>query len=185
MKFVKLSCIALAMLVVACTHAPQRYGVSAENNSALRALNAKNISVGNFQNTSNIENNCRGIYGALALPDKLSFEGYLQKALQDELKVAGAYGNTEKSIVLTGNIEKLSFSTLTSITGGGSWDIGLRVKSSNGKEVYVTEHYEYDSSVQAWIACSEAASAYQPAIQNVLGKLFNSKEFKEMLVTVK
>jgi hypothetical protein len=182
MKINKLYFVAAVVFMAGCTHAPQRYGISAENNNALKALNAKNVNVGSFVNTSNIENNCRGIYGALALPDKLSFEGYLQKALQDELKVAGAYGNTEKSVTLTGNIEKLAFSTLTSITGGGSWDIGLRVKSSNGKEVYVTEHYEYDGSMQAWIACGEAASAYQPAVQNVLGKLFNSKEFKEMLV---
>lgn len=176
--------VAILLLGVACTHAPQRYGVSVTNNKALKDLGAKNINVGEFANTSNIENNCRGIYGELSLPDHLTFEGYIKKALVDELSVAGAYGNGANSVTLTANIEKLSFSTLTRITGGGSWDIGLRVKSSNGRELYVTEHYEYDASIQVWIACSQAANAYQPAVQNILGKLFNSKEFKD-LVTAK
>lgn len=177
--------LASVLVLGACTHAPQRYGVSAANNATLRQSGAKDVNVGEFVNTSNIENNCRGIYGALALPDKLTFEGYLKKALTDELTIAGSYGNSPNGVTLTGNIEKLAFSTLTSITGGGSWDIGLRVKSSNGREIYVSDHYEYDSSVQAWVACSEAASAYQPAVQNILGKLFNSKEFKELVAAKK
>lgn len=175
--------LASLLLLGACTSAPQRYGVSVANNSALKQSGVKNVSVGQFINTSNIDNNCRGIYGALSLPDNLTFEGYLQKALTDELIVAGSHGND--GVILTGNIEKLAFSTLTSFTGGGSWDIGLRVKSSNGREIYVSEHYEFDASTQVFKACSEVASAYQPAVQNVLGKLFNSKDFKELVAAKK
>lgn len=179
-SFKTLITVGALALLTACTHAPQRYGVSPSNNFALREVNAKNVNVGHIGNTSNIENNCRGIYGALKLPDGLNFEGYLQKALIDELQVAGAYGNSGSGVTLTGTIEKLSFSTLRTLTGGGSWDIGLRVNSSNGQSVYVSEHYEYDGSAQAWVACSDAANAYQPAVQNVLGKLFKSSEFKKL-----
>lgn len=183
MKKVVFLVLASVMILGACTHAPQRYGVSVANNSALKESGAKNVSVGQFTNTSNIDNNCRGLYGALALPDNLTFESYLQKALTDELIVAGSHGNG--GVTLTGSIEKLSFSTLTSFTGGGSWDIGLRVKSSNGREIYVFEHYEFDASSQVFKACSEVASAYQPAVQNVLGRLFNSKDFKELVAVKK
>jgi hypothetical protein len=56
----------------------------------------------------------------------MSFEGYIQNGLVEELKVADLYDDKNAKITLTGVIEQLSFSTLTSILGGGSWDIGLR-----------------------------------------------------------
>ncbi|MEI6180755.1 MAG: hypothetical protein WCP31_08370 [Chloroflexales bacterium] len=174
--------VAISLLVLgACTNAPQRYGISADNNTALRASGGRNISVGQFTKTAEFENNCRGIYGQLSLPDNMSFEGYIQKGLIDELKVAGMFDEKEPKVVLSGVIEKLAFSTLTRLTGGGSWDIGLRVNSSNGKSTYVSEHYEFDSSIQVWAACSQTANAYMPAVQNILGKLIKSPDFKALV----
>jgi hypothetical protein len=172
------------LILSACTNAPQRYGISADNNMALKASGGGNINVGTFTNTADFSNNCRGLYGSLSLPDNMSFEGYIQKGLADELKVAGMFDDKEAKITLSGVIEKLAFSTLTSLTGGGSWDIGLRVNSSNGKSTYVSEHYEFDSSIQVWAACSQTANAYMPAVQNILGKLIKSPDFKS-LVTLK
>lgn len=167
-----------------CVNAPQRYGISADNNLALKASGGVNINVGLFTNTADFSNNCRGLYGQLSLPDNMSFEGYIQKGFIDELKVAGIFDDKEAKITLSGVIEKLSFSTLTSLMGGGSWDIGLRINSSNGKSTYVSEHYEFDSSIQVWAACAQTANAYMPAVQNILGKLIKSPDFKS-LVTLK
>jgi len=174
--------LAMSLLFLgACTNAPQRYGISADNNMALKATGNGKINVGLFSKTADFSNNCRGIYGQLSLPDNQSFEGYIQKALVDELKVAGMFDDKEVKITLSGVVEQLAFSTLTSLTGGGSWDIGLRVNSSNGKSTYVSEHYEFDSSMQVWAACSQAANAYLPAVQNVLGKLIKSPDFKSLV----
>ena len=172
-----------ALALSACANAPQRYGISQDNNIALKA-NGKvsNINVGPFTKTADFYNNCRGLYGSLSLPDNMSFEGYIQKGLVDELKVAGIFDEKEPKVVLSGDVEKLAFSTLTSITGGGSWDIGLRVNSSNGRSIYISEHYEFDSSIQVWAACSQTANAYLPAVQQLLGKLIKSPDF-ELLVT--
>jgi len=158
----------LVLLLSACTSAPQRYGISPDNNTALKTSGGRNINVGSFTKTADFSNNCRGIYGQLSLPDNMSFEGYIQKGLVDELKVAGMFDDKEPKVILSGVVEQLAFSTLTSLTGGGSWDIGLRVNSSNGKSTYVSEHYEFDSSIQVWAACAQTANAYMPAVQNIL-----------------
>lgn len=177
----KITTILFVLALSACTNTPQRYGISADNNMALKASGGGNINVGSFTKTADFSNNCRGLYGQLSLPDNMSFEGYIQKALIDELKVAGMFDDKEATIILSGVIEKLAFSTLTSLTGGGSWDIGLRVNSSNGKSTYVSEHYEFDSSVQVWAACAQAANAYLPAVQNILGKLIKSPDYKSLV----
>src|ERR1035437_10257661 len=94
--------VAISVLVLsACTNAPQRYGISADNNTALKASGSGNINVGLFTRPGDFSNNCRGLYGQLSLPDNLSFEGYIQKALVDELKVAGIFNDKEAKITLS------------------------------------------------------------------------------------
>lgn len=177
----KITTVLFIIILSACTNSPQRYGISADNNMALKASGGSNINVDSFTNTADFSNNCRGLYGQLSLPDNMSFEGYIQKGLVDELKVAGMFDDKAAKITLSGSVEKLAFSTLTSLTGGGSWDIGLRVNSSNGKSTYVSEHYEFDSSIQVFAACAQTANAYMPAVQNILGKLIKSPDFKSLV----
>jgi hypothetical protein len=64
---------------------------------------------------------------------------------------------------------------------GGSWDIGLKVNSSNGKSVSVSEHYEFNSGFIADTACKQTAEAYLPAVQNLIGKLVKAPEFKSLV----
>lgn len=179
--------IFILLAISACSNTPQRYSISTDNNMALKGLKTigvENINVGSFTRTAEISNNCRLLYGNITLPDKMSFEGYIQKGLVDELKVAGIYNDKNAQITLTGVVEHLAFSTLTSLIGGGSWDIGLRINSSNGKSTYVSEHYEFDASGQVWAACSQTANAYTPAVQNILGKLITSPDFRALVTPV-
>lgn len=173
--------LALSVLALsACsTYTPQRYNISADNNVALKALGVGNISVGPFTGPSTFDNACRGA-GPIAPPDNMSFERYIQKALADELKVAGMFDDKTPKTILTGAVEKLSFSSSRGLTGG-EWDISLRVSSSNGKSVFVSEHYEFQSGFIADTACKQTAEAYLPAVQNLIGKLVNAPEFKSLL----
>ncbi|MEW6119585.1 MAG: hypothetical protein AB1593_05820 [Pseudomonadota bacterium] len=106
----------------------------------------------------------------------MSFEAYIQKALADELKVAGKFDEKSPKITLSGVVEQLAFSSSRGLTGG-SWDIGLRVTSSNGKSTFISEHYEFNSGFIADTACKQTAEAYYPAVQNLIGKLVKSPEF--------
>lgn len=175
--------IALALIVLslsACsTFTPQRYSISADNNLALKAIGVGNINVGTFSGPSSFDKACRGA-GPIAPPDNMSFEGYIQKALADELKVAGMYDDKTPKTTLTGTVEKLSFSSSRGLTGG-EWDISLRINSSNGKSIFVTEHYEFESGFIADTACKQTAEAYLPAVQNLIGKAIKTLEFRSLL----
>lgn len=174
--------LALSVLALsACsTFTPQRYNISANNNVALKALGTANINVGTFTGPSAFDRACRGA-GPIAPPDGMSFEAYIQNALADELKVAGMFDDKTPKTILTGAVEQLSFSSSRGITGG-EWNIGLRVNSSNGKSVFVSEHYEFESGFIADTACKQTAEAYLPAVQDLIGKLVKAPEFKSLLV---
>lgn len=170
---------ALCSLTACSTYMPQRYSISADNNLALKAVGVGNINVGTFKGPASFDNACRGA-GPIAPPDNLSFEAYIQKALADELKVAGMFDEKTPKVTLSGVVEQLSFSSSRGMTGG-EWDIALRLNSSNGKFISALEHYEFNSGFAADTACKQTAEAYLPAVQNLIGKLIKSPEFKSLL----
>lgn len=172
----KLAVVLSALVLSACsTYMPQRYSISADNNVALKAIGVGGINVGSFKGLPNFDNGCRAA-GPIAPPDNMSFEAYIQKALADELKIAGKFDDKTPKITLSGVVEQLSFSSSRGLTGG-SWDIGLRINSSNSKSSYVSEHYEFNSGFVADTACKQTAEAFFPAVQNLIGKLVKSPEF--------
>ena len=161
------------------TYMPQRYSISADNNVALKTIGVGNINVGSFKGPANFDKSCRAA-GPISPPDNMSFEAYIQKALADELKVAGKFDDKTPKITLSGVVEQLTFSSSRGLTGG-SWNIGLRVTSSNGKSSYVSEYYEFNSGFVADTACKQTAEAYLPAVQNLIGKLVKSPEFMALV----
>ncbi len=175
-----LVCGLAALVLGGCsTYMPQRYSISADNNVALKSIGAGNINVGPFKGPAGFDNSCRAA-GPIAPPDNMSFEAYIQKALADELKVAGMFDDKQPKVTLTGTVEQLAFSSSRGLTGG-SWDIGLRVNSSNGKSTFVSEHYEFNSGFVADTACKQTAEAYLPAVQNLIGKLVKDPAFKTLV----
>lgn len=176
--------IALSVISLsACsTFTPQRYNISADNNVALKAIGVGNINVGSFAGPSSFDRACRGA-GPIAPPDNMSFEAYIQKALADELKVAGMFDDKTPKATLSGSVEQLSFSSSRGLTGG-EWNISLRVDSSNGKSLSVSEHYEFESGFIADTACKQTAEAYLPAVQNLIGKLVKAPEFRSLLAPI-
>lgn len=167
---------AVVTLAGCSTYMPQRYSIAADNNVALKALGTGNINVASFKGISNFDNSCRAA-GPIAPPDNMSFEAYIQKALADELKVAGLFDDKAPRVTLTGNLNRLEFSSSRGLTGG-SWDIDLTLSSSNGKSLSAAEHYEFNSGFVADTACKQTAEAYLPAVQNLIGKIVKSADFK-------
>ncbi len=169
-----------ALLLSGCsTFMPQRYNISADTNLVLKTINSNNINVGSFKGLTNFDNTCRAV-GPISPPDNMSFEEYIQKALADELKVAGKFDDKTPKITLSGVVEQLSFSSSRGLTGG-SWDIGLLINSSNNKSIRVSEHYEFNSGFVGDTACKQTAEAYLPAVQNLIGKLVKSPDFLSLV----
>ncbi len=145
----------------------------------LKSVGVSSINVGTFKGPTTFDNSCRAA-GPISPPDGMSFEAYIQKALADELKVAGMFEDRSPKVTLTGVVEKLDLSSSRGLTGG-SWDIGLRVNSSNGKSTFVSEHYEFNSGFDALTACKQTAEAYLPAVQNLIGNLVKSADFRGLV----
>jgi hypothetical protein len=145
----------------------------------LKAIGASNVAVGTFTGPSAFDPSCRAA-GPLAPPDGITHTAYLKKALEDELKVAGAYSASSPKVILTGAVNKLEFSSSRGLTGG-SWDIHVSLNSSNGKSMAAVEHYEFESGFVADTACKQTAEAYMLTVQNLIGKIVRSPEFKGLL----
>ena len=156
-----------------------RYSILADNNVAIKALGVGAISVGSFTGPPTFDANCRAL-GALQISDNLTHTQYIQKAFEDELKVAGAFAQASPRITLTGHIPRLEFSSSRALTGG-SWTIDLVLTSSNGNRMTVAEYYEFQSGFIATEACRQTAEAYSRAVQNLIGKTVRSPEFANLV----
>lgn len=174
--------IILALLVTTLasgcsTYAVSRYSNSADNVVAIRALKGKIVNVGPFTATKagQREIMCRGV-GPIKTPDGETYEEFIQKALAAELKLAEVYSTTAP-VTLTGNINRLDFSSMS----GAAWDLSLTINSSNGRSITVDENYKYKSSYYGETACNQTAQALMPAIQNLVGKVVSHPEFGSLL----
>lgn len=151
------------------------YGISADNNLALKSIGAgKHVAVSTFTMAVKYDLDCR-MAGPIQLPGGLSAAGYIQKAFTDELKMAGLYDETAKNR-LTGSITQLDFGSVT-----GGWDIALTLASTNGRIASAQEHYDFHSSLTGAGACYNVASSLQPAVQGLIQQMILSPDFKALL----
>jgi hypothetical protein len=116
----------------------------------------------------------------MRVADGLTHAQYIQKAFEDEFKIAGAYATGSPRVTLSGEIQKIEFSSTRALTGG-SWSIDLNLTSSNGKQLRVNEYYEFDSGFAAFEACRNTAEAFSRAVQNLVGKVVKNSEFASLV----
>lgn len=177
--------LALSVMLSGCqTYNAQMYGVSADTNHAIKSLKLnESVFVGEFSLANQFDTNCRAV-GPITLPNNLSYQSYIKKAFEDELKIAGAYAFRDPKVSISGKINKINMSSSKGITRG-YWDIDLTLTSSNGKAVTMSEYYEFESGFDGFSACKNTADALMPTVQNLVGKIIKSHEFKEMVAVKK
>lgn len=158
------------------TRAAPRYSISVDNIMALRGLSGKKINLGNFTANRPGVNEfiCRAA-GPITTPDSEPFEDFIRKAFLDELRIADVYSPTA-STALTGNLNEIGFSSLLS-----EWDVSLTVASSNGKTLTVVEKYEAPRNFNGSAACNLIAQTLVPAVQDLIGKVVNHPDFRDLL----
>ena len=170
----------LGVLLAGCeTPVTGRYSILADNNVAIRTLGVNGVAIGAFAPPATFDANCRAL-GALQVSDNLTHTQYIQKAFEDELKVAGAFALSSPRVTLTGQVPRLEFSSTRAVTGG-SWTIDLVLISSNGNRMAVTEYYEFTSGFIATEACRQTAEAFLRAVQNLVGKTVRSPQFASLV----
>ncbi len=179
-NFVLMLVFALGACSNLLTYMPPHYSVYVDNTTELKMIGGSNINVGPFTRTAEFDNDCGITAGSVVMPDKMSFEDYIRKGLVEELKAAGMFDDTAPKITLTGTVDQLSFFSRRYIYTS-TWNIGLLVKSSNGKSVHVTSQYNFDAGAGSQADCQKVANSYLPAVQNIIGKFIDSPEFQSLV----
>lgn len=178
MKFSKLAIVGLSIVVLSgcSTYATNRYSISADNVVALKQYKDSEVSVGRFTATKPAQTSimCRGV-GPIKTPDGEAFEDFVRGALVSEMKIAEIYSENGKNTI-TGNLDEIDFNS-----NSGVWSLSITVNSSNGKQLKISENYKYTTSFYGETACNQTAQALMPAVQNVITKLVQHKEFSLML----
>ena len=169
-----------ALALTACeTPTTQRYAISADNNQAIKALGTSGVGLTTFAGPGDFSSNCRAL-GPMQVADGLSHTQYIQKAFEDEFKLAGAFGQSPARVTLAGKVDRIEFSSTRAVTGG-SWTIDLSLRSSNGKVLRVNEYYEFSSGFLAQEACRNTAEAFSRAVQDLVGKAVHHSEFAALV----
>ena len=175
MKIVSLTAITLAVLVSGCAYNASPYGASVKNVDAIKASNIKSVAVGPFTANKPGQSSivCRAAGTVNVVP---SFEGYIEKAFIDELKLAGVY-NPAAPLVLSGKLEAVDFS---SGMVSGNWSFTLTV-TNNRKESFTTHStFPVSGSFAADKACQEVAQAFGPGVQKLIEDVVRNPKFKEL-----
>lgn len=153
-----------------------RYGVSVENNAALKKLGGSKVAVGPFTaaEPGKKEIACRGV-GPIKTPDDQPFEEWIRKALIDELTVAELLAGSAP-VTLSGRVNKVDFDSMA-----GEWMLDLTVTSSNGQSLTVANKYSYGFTYIGETACARTAKSFAPAVQLLIGKLVHDPKFGDLL----
>ena len=173
-----LTLITIVALMSACsTMQPPRYSVSVDNIQALKTFNGAKAEVTNLNQVATFDANCR-LMGPIEPADGLTVSQFITKAFNDELVMAGLH--SKEGITLNGDITKIEFSSVSGLTGG-YWDIEVKLNSSNGKSVTVSNKYTFKSGFDAITACNATADALTPAVQDLIKAIVTHPEFSALI----
>lgn len=163
-------------LLSACGYNINPYGASVQNVETIKAQKIKPVAVNNFTTFEPGLNSisCRAA-GPVQAPGEMPFEKVIEKALIDELKLAGAY-DPQSPLIIKGHLEYITFN---SNIGAGKWSIKLNVSSVRNPDGFTVEsQHEFSTNWVADKACQQVAQAFGPALQDLIGKVVSHPQFK-------
>lgn len=165
----------LVAVLSGCAYNVSPYGASVKNVESIKSLGIKPVSVGSFKSSKPGESSivCRAAGPVTVTP---SFETYIEKALIDELKLAGAYDPNSK-LVLTGKLEEVDFS---SGMIDGKWLFTVTITNARNESFTTKSTYGFSGSFVADKACQETAQAFSPAVQKLVEDIIRDPQFKKI-----
>jgi hypothetical protein len=164
-----LSVVAVMFSTSGCAnYVAGRYSMSVDNVVALRSLKGIKINVGDFTDATNNAIMPCNYKGDITTMDGESYAQFIRNALITELKFADIYSESAP-VIITGTLNKVDSSTAVAT----DWTFEMTIGSSSGKSINVVENYNYNGSIvgTASSTCGASASAFVPAVQNLIGKI--------------
>lgn len=159
------------------TMTPARYAVSVDANEELEEMVGAKVYVANLSPPEDEDSNCR-LMGPIKAGDGLSITEFIQDAFNDEFKFADVYD--EKGVRLEGQVTEIEFSSTDGLTNG-HWNLGLTLRSSNGKQMSSRVNYKFKSGFDAITACNQTAQALGAAVQDLIVETVSDAGFDALL----
>lgn len=168
--------LVMASVITGCAVPVDRYYSTADNQQRIKSFNKK-FSVDDFSATkTDYKVMCR-LANNVEMTDGRSFEGYIQNALIEELKMAGAYAE-DSNIMIKGH---LNDTDVSSGVTDAHWTLNLTVSNNAGKSFTVSHKREYSASFIGGIACgSDMPKSFMPTVQELIGKIVTHPQFKNL-----
>jgi hypothetical protein len=175
MKTTSLALLVSVVTLSGCAYNVSPYGASVRNVETIKSTNIKPVAVATFQaaRPGLASITCRAAGPVSVSP---SFEHYIEKALIDELKLAGAYDPNSLNI-LTGRLEEIDFSS--GITDG-KWLFTVVVSNTRNESFTTKSSFGFSGSFVADKACQETAQAFGPAVQKLVEDVVRDPKFKQI-----
>lgn len=175
MKFVPLTVVAAVALLSGCAFKTSPYGASVQNVEAIKATKLKPVAVASFKSSKPGLNSitCRAAGPVTVEP---SFESYIEKALIDELKLAGAY-DPASPVRLSGTLEAVDFSSGMT---DGKWTFALALANGRNESFTTKSSFGFSGSFVADRACQEVAQAFGPAVQQLIKDVVKNPQFVQV-----
>ncbi|MFZ6689098.1 hypothetical protein ACO0K0_15255 [Undibacterium sp. SXout11W] len=180
-KMFMLGTIVIAMSLTGCAAVAPKYQATVDNAKTLQATQGGVASVGPFtaKNANLNQLSLRG--GAYTSPYNNSYAEYLKEALRVELESAGKLGNNT-NVVITGELLKNS---LDAAIGTGTANVSARFVVTRDKnksyDKVLSADTQWESSFVGAIAIPAARQHYADAVKQLLGKLFEDKDFQQSI----
>lgn len=174
-----ISVIVICLLLSGCsTMTPARYSISIDTNQILKQYDGKKIHIVSIKPPQNYDSNCR-MMGPIQAADGMNIPDFIMKSFNDEFKFAGIY-NEQDGTKITATMNIIEFSSSAGLTNGW-WNLSITLLSSNGKELTVTNRYDFPSGFDAVTACNQTAQALGAATQDLIKKVSSDPEFKQLM----
>jgi hypothetical protein len=152
------------------------YQTSTENVIAIQQnLQAQKVSVSAINLSPGVDDHpmCR-LNGPLTVAPGKTLGQYIKDAFVQELFAGQAYSPNAPAI--QGQIESLNFSSVTP----ASWKITMSVKSATSAGYTVSIKYPFDTSWTAAGACRNVATAFAPAVSELLHQVVIDPRFAQL-----
>jgi hypothetical protein len=187
MKYKLAILVAFLSLVTGCstTRNVAPYETSAQNVETLKSYKLQPVSVGTFQASENLavkrqpgnQENPATAYRKCAddfVTVSPSFEGYIEQAFIEELKLAGIY-NAASPLVLTGKLETIN----SFVWGHGQWSFTLTLTNARNESFTTELAFKFPTAFRGH-ACASIAREFAPAIQKLITDVIQNPKFREI-----
>lgn len=169
----------LSMLVTGCADNVRRFRIDPSLKHQLRASNFKAVELQSVSMPKGDDNSvvCR-LNSMITLPDKMKYSQYIRDAVQKSLVFINDQKDNSTSYAHKLNIllTKVEVNTLKA-----RWYIEADVRVDNNKAIPLKTAMDHNFAYMALTACSNAASAFDEAVDNFIKQLFIHPEIAKQL----